>query len=92
MPIGGALCTSSQHNDYYYGVSDKEARKSGLKSYDADSGVSPYVGIDVKVDLSENWNIFMNTRATFLSDEITDSPMVDEDVKYSFGAGITYRF
>lgn len=92
MPIGGVLCTSSQHNDYYYGVSNKESRKSGLKSYEADSGFSSYVGFDTKIDLSENWHIFMNTRATLLSDEITDSPMVDEDVKYSFDAGITYRF
>lgn len=92
VPSAGVLWASSQHNDYYYGVSAKEARASGLKEYDAKSSFSPYLGFDAQIPLAENWNVYMNARAIFLGDEVTDSPMVDKDIKYGGSVGITYSF
>lgn len=91
-PSGGVLWTSSQHNDYYYGVSGGESRKSGLKKYKADSGFSPYVGLGARYSFAEDWSVFLNGKAVFLSKEITDSPMVDDHVKYMFSTGVSYAF
>lgn len=92
VPSAGAEWANSKHNDYYYGVSSKESRKSGLKKYKAQDGVSPFIGLDAKWRLENQWSIFVHGQATFLSDEVKDSPMVGEDVKYSLGAGLQYRF
>ena len=92
VPSIGGVWTSSDYNDYYYGVSSRESRKSGLKRYKADGGISPYLGLKAQLEISENWDAFVNTKAVFLSEEITDSPMVNEDVKYSIGTGVTYSF
>lgn len=92
VPSAGVLWTSEDHNDYYYGVSGKESRESGLSKYSADGGFSPYLGLDASFALTEQWELFVNGKATFLSEEIKDSPMVNEDVKYTFGAGIGYSF
>lgn len=91
-PAAGVTWTSSNYNDYYYGVSGKESRKSGLGSYDADDGFSPYAGINIKAGITENFDILLNGKAVYLSEEIRDSPMVDKDIKYYFSAGFTYSF
>lgn len=92
VPSAGGIWTSSDYNDYYYGVSSRESSKSGLKRYKADSGISPYLGLKAQMEIAESWDIFVNTKAVFLSEEITDSPMVNKDVQYSIGTGITYGF
>lgn len=91
-PIGGLTWSSKDYNDYYYGVSGKESRKSGLKKYAPDDAFSPFVGVDSRLKMAENWDVFMNMRAVFLSDEIADSPMVDDKVKWVLSTGVSYRF
>ena len=91
-PGVGVQWTSSNHNDYYYGVGSTESRKSGLKSYEADDGFSPYVEVSTRYNLNANLNIFLNGRVLFLSEEIKDSPMVDKDAKADVTLGFSYRF
>lgn len=91
-PTVGGMWTSKDYNDYYYGISGKESRKSGLKKYRPDDAFSPFAGLDATMDFTENWSMFLNMRAVFLSDEITDSPMVSEEVKWAFSAGFSYNF
>ncbi len=38
----GVQYSSENYNDYYYGVSKAESRRSGLNSYSADDGWDPY--------------------------------------------------
>lgn len=92
IPEIGGMWTSSDYTDYYYGVSSKESRKSGLKRYKANSAFSPYAAFKAQVELNDSWDAFIHTKAVFLDEEITDSPMVNKDVKYSVGAGLTYSF
>jgi len=91
-PVVGLEWTSEDFNDYYYGVSEKESLKSGLDRYRAGSGVNPYLGLNLKINLAEDFDLMLSTKAKSLSEEITDSPMVDRDVKYSFGVGMSYSF
>lgn len=91
-PFIGVEWTSERYNDYYYGVSASESRKSGLMEYEAEGGFSPYVGVGLKVDLTNNLEMGLNTKIKQLSDEITDSSMVDRDVNYSCALGFSYSF
>lgn len=91
-PGAGVLWTSSDHNDYYYGISRSESSRSGLRRYSPDSGFSPYLRVAAGWDMTEHWSLYASWTAMFLSDEIRNSPMVDRDVQNIFGGGITYRF
>lgn len=91
-PTAGLAWSSSDYNDYYYGVSGSEARKSGLKAYDAGAGVSPFVGAHLSYDITDNWGIFCNGEVTFLNSEIKDSPMVDKKRVHSLTGGVVYDF
>lgn len=91
-PGGGLHWDSERQTDYYYGISSKESRRSGLEKYDPDSAFSPYLTFDVAWSFAENWRLMGGGRVTFLSDEIKDSPMVNESYVYSTFAGISYSF
>lgn len=93
VPVVALTWASANFNDYYYGVSAKESRRSGLAAYDADSGVTPMAGLLVDYRFDPHWSVYGTTSATFLSNEAKDSPMTDgESVRWGVGAGIKYHF
>ncbi len=92
MPSVGLKWTSCEYNDYYYGIDSDEARASGLSEYRPDSALSPNAGLAARIALGENWSVFANGSLEFLNQEIYDSPMVENSVKLSVGAGLLYRF
>jgi outer membrane protein len=91
-PMVGLEWTSENYNEYYYGVSREESLRSGLDSYKAEGGISPSIGVSFMVDISENISAKMRVSSKLLSQEISNSPMVDTDVVHSFIAGISYSF
>ena len=91
-PAVGVLWTSADYNDYYYGVSAGESLRSGLASYEADGGFSPFASLRVDFALSPHWGLYAIASSMLLSEEIRDSSMVDEDVKLGIGGGISYKF
>jgi outer membrane protein len=91
-PAAGCTWTNSAYNDYYYGISANESRKSGLRQYDADSGFSPYAALNILVSITDSVTLMLHSRVAYLNDEVTNSPMVDQDYKYSFGAAVSYSF
>lgn len=92
MPGAGAIFSSGNYNDYYYGIGADESAASGLPEYKAGTGVSPYAQLLVHYKIADNWNAFFLTRLTLMNDEVKDSPMVDGEVKFSFGVGASYSF
>lgn len=92
IPSAGVQWSSGRYNDYYYGVSGRESRKSGLEAYDAGSGFSPYVGLTIDYSLTEAWEIFCSGELVFLSDAIRDSPMVGRKTTHSLMLGFSYTF
>jgi len=88
----GVEWQSENYNDYYYGVSRSESRRSGLNSYDADDGWNPYLELTASYRFADDWSLYGTGRYTRLSDEIKDSPMVDKSWTSLVSAGITYSF
>ena len=88
----GVEYSSENQNDYYYGVSGDESRRSGLKRYDADDSWNPYLELTASYKFASDWNVYAATRYTRLGDEIKDSPMVDKSWTGLFSTGVTYSF
>lgn len=91
-PGVGVVWDSKKQNDYYYGVSGKEANRSGLNEYDAGNSWSPYVELSVNYKLNADWNVFGMGRYMRLSKEVTDSPMVDNNWTGVLLTGVNYSF
>ena len=92
IPTAGVQWTDVNYNDYYYGVSKSEARASGLSHYSPESALSPYAELTLRVGLTESWSAFVSGKSQFLGQEITDSPMVERNNKYSLSGGFLYAF
>lgn len=76
--------------DYYYGVKSSEATID-RNTYKGESALTPYIGIDTQMNITEHFSI--NGRAIYKNrpDEITDSPLVSgNDVEVT--AELTYWF
>ena len=92
LPSVGAYWSDARYNSYYYGVTRKEARKSGLGAYAPGSGFAPYVSFAIDYSLTEQWELFCQGEVTFLSGAVKDSPMVGETHTQSLTLGLTYTF
>lgn len=92
IPTAGVQWTDTNYNDYYYGISKSEAQSSGLSRYSPESSLAPYGELTLRVGLTESWSAFVSGRTAFLGEEITDSPMVERNVKYSLSGGLLYAF
>ena len=88
----GVEWNSENQNQYYYGVSHHEAAKSGLRSYDPSNSWSPYLELTANYRFAGSWSVYGTARYTRLSDEVTDSPMVDKSWTGLLSTGVTYTF
>lgn len=88
----GLEWANKKQNDYYYGIASTEAMRSGLPSYSAKSGLTPYLFLEARYDMSKKLNVFVAGRINFLSSEIKDSPMVGKSTTTSVAAGLQYSF
>lgn len=88
----GVEWNSENQNDYYYGVSRKESRRSGLDHYNADDSWNPYLELSVNYALTRSWSVFAFGRYTRLTDETKDSPMVNKSWMGMLSTGISYSF
>ena len=91
-PELGALWSNSSHNNYYYGISDREANHSGLAHYRADDTLSPFFELTLTHQFNKNWRAFFNGRVTYLGSEIKDSPMVDQSYTAILITGAHFSF
>ena len=92
IPSIGLHWTDANYNRYYYGVSKHESKKSGLRSYEPGSAISPGAQLTMKYNFIGNWNVFAHAGLTVLGGAIRYSPMVDSDIKASGSIGIMYEF
>lgn len=88
----GVEWNSENQNNYYYGVSREESLRSGLRGYNPNDSWNPYLEISANYNFAGNWSVYGTARYTRLSDEITDSPMVDKTWTGILSTGVTYRF
>ncbi|UNU73491.1 MipA/OmpV family protein [Moraxella nasovis] len=91
-PKVGATWYDKKHNNYYYGVSDAEVAKSGLRSYQAKSGISPYISASAFYKINDRISAFGNQKFEWLSSTQKDSPLTDGSTKSSTSLGLLYQF
>lgn len=91
-PAVGVIWADSNHNNYYYGVSVDEARRSNLSEYAVSNAASPYIELSAAYQFNQNWRAFFNGRVTYLSNAVQDSPMIDSSYIPMVITGIHYSF
>lgn len=82
---------SSEMSRHDFGVPTAAATLS-RPAYDPGSTSSFEAGLGVFVELSEDWRVIVNVAAERLDDELTRSPIVDDDVVVKGLAVVTYVF
>ncbi|MBJ9276960.1 MipA/OmpV family protein [Citrobacter amalonaticus] len=92
IPSVGVLYYDENFNDYYYGVSGSESRRSGLDRYSAQDSWVPYVSLTAKYPVTDNIVLTASAAYSVLPDEIKDSPMIDRDDSFTFMSGVSWRF
>lgn len=58
IPSVGISWFNKEHNQYYYGVTDKESKRSGLAPFYSKSGFTLHLGMTSVFILNKEWNIF----------------------------------
>ncbi|APX13460.1 hypothetical protein BWR18_18585 [Tateyamaria omphalii] len=76
---------------YSYGVLASEAL-AGRPEYDPGDVIIPHIALTSVFPINDRVNLVGSVRAEFLPDEVTDSPIVDEDIGVSTFLGLTYQF
>lgn len=88
----GVSWSSKKQNEYYYGISQQESRRSGLNTYDPNDSLSPYLQMTLDYPFLTNWKASINVRYNALSSDVKNSPMVDKSDMSSLGIGVNYKF
>ena len=91
-PMIGVTWSSSNFNDYYYGISAAESARSGLEEYEADSSVTPYARMVFDYSFNDHLSIWLEGSVRHLGSEVKDSPMVEDSVRLGFGGGVNWSF
>ncbi len=91
-PSFGVFYSDESYNDYYYGVSGYESRRSGLNEYTAGDSWTPYVGLAAKYQLTQKLYLHASAVYTVLPDDVKNSPMIDREESFALMTGLTWRF
>lgn len=88
---------TADFTDYYFGISKGETLRPGNnalrnKSYDAEGAFSVGMRVTGNYALNENLSLLIFLGVERLSDEINDSPLVENSTIYMAGAGAKYFF
>ena len=76
---------------YYYGVTRDESRED-LPVYRPGASTIARVGVNATYRMSKRLRLFANFAVDHLDEEITDSPLVDEDWLPTTMVGLAYNF
>ncbi len=90
-PYASYIYSNSDLTGYYYGVSEEEARED-LPVYRPGSAATARIGINTTYRWSNRLRLFANVSLDKLDDEVSDSPLVDEDSIAMAMVGLGYAF
>lgn len=83
---------SKKFVDYYYGVTESEVTTSGYSAYKPDGGFLFGAQSYINYPLSEHFSTLINLRVDKISDDASNSPLVDQDFIYSGLVSLIYTF
>lgn len=86
----GAVWQSSEVVNYFYGVTQPEADARG--TYATDAAVSGIVRLDWNYELTERWDLRMLASYRKLPDEISASPLINDNKVITVFVGGVYHF
>jgi MipA family protein len=92
IPAAGVTWYSDKLTQYYFGVSNKEARRSGLSHYQPGSSWNPFVGLSVSYKITPQLTVLTSGRYSYLDNQIANSPMVDKNHEASVMTGVSWTF
>lgn len=90
-PFVGFSWLSDNIIDYYYGVRPGEVR-AGRAAYEGRDTINWFTGLTVRYTIDQRWSLFSMFNWEFYGDEISDSPIVDDDSGMSGLFGVMYNF
>ncbi len=84
---------SSEYMEEYFGVSPSQSSRSGISTYDADSGFKS-IGFHLTAihRLDRHWGLQAGVRYERLVGEAADSPTEKEEDQYGVTVGLSYTF
>ncbi|WP_227431195.1 MipA/OmpV family protein [Psychrobacter sp. I-STPA6b] len=91
-PSVGFEWYDKNYSNYYYGVSEQEAKRSGVDAYQAKQSFRPYVNLSARYEINEHFAGFANQSFTYLPDAQYDSPMVKNRTEAKTTIGLLYNF
>ncbi|WP_157956710.1 MipA/OmpV family protein [Salinicola halimionae] len=77
--------------EYYFGLDESESLSDNY-AYTPNGAFVPGVGIDMAYILSRRWIFYAQVNYEMYPDEISDSPLVDDDYGVFMKSGISYSF
>ncbi|MDJ0907177.1 MAG: MipA/OmpV family protein [Woeseiaceae bacterium] len=83
--------SSSEISNHDFGV-PAAAATPGRPAYELGSTQSFELGIDTFIELTEDWRIIVNISGERLDDDVTASPIVDDDIVFKGLAIVSYVF
>ncbi len=89
--LAGAKWESDEVVDYYYGVRASEAT-ANRSDYQGKAAITPYIGLDAKMQLSPKFTLDGQVLYQHQPDEIANSPIVSDDKTVTANIGLTYWF
>lgn len=88
-----ATWASNNYMESFFGVSEKESERSGLRKFDADSGIKD-IGITLTsgVRFWKNWKVGLSFQYKRLLGDAADSPIVDDKNQFLAGMSFVYSW
>lgn len=91
-PEFGLKRNSHQYNEYYYGISNLIMNKDDIQIYKPKSSVNPYLSLNGSYFVKNNWNIIFDFEFNYLTNQIFNSPLINNKMDYDFSIGALYTF
>ncbi len=83
---------SEDFMDYYYGITQEEAKRTTYDYYKADAGFQLGLQTYIERPITENLSILFNLRVDLLPQSAQKSPIIQENLIYSGLASLIYTF
>jgi outer membrane protein len=90
-PVIGVQWLSDEFVNHHAGVSANEATAFRTE-YRGKASTNAFAGIRARYDVTENWDVNLETGVTKLGSGFSNSSIIDDDLVYQASVGINYNF
>jgi len=92
-PSAGVTYASEDYMQTFFGIDAAQSGRSGLAQYQSDAGFKDVsAGLTAFYMIDEHWSVRALTEYSYLLEEASDSPIVEDENQFSAGLFIAYTF